>query len=89
MPSNIDTSYRTWPLADLEALKSSTLIQLKNIEGAGQSFNGAGRSTSQASYSELKNTLASINAALDYIRQRANNGNKGFASRYNSFSNFG
>lgn len=87
MPTKIDTSYRTWPKAELEAVKVSVLTQLKNIEGQGQGHSLNGRNTNLADFDKLTDKLASINAALDYLTNSANRGNKGYASRYASFNN--
>lgn len=83
----IDTSYRTWSAADLAAMRVSTLTQLKNIEGTGQSHSGSNRNTQQADFQKLTETLASVNAAIDWQSNFSNRGNKGYASRYASFNN--
>jgi len=81
----IDTSYRTWPAADLAALRVSVLTQLKQIEGVGQSHQLSGRGTTQASFADLTDKLTNINAAIDWQANLANTGNKGYASRYASY----
>ncbi len=70
----------------LEALRLSTLAQMKAIEGVGQSHSANGRQTTMASLPELTKNLVSIEAALDWKRTSANSGNKGFTSRYSSYS---
>lgn len=86
MPSKVDTAYRTWPLAALEAVRDSTLLQLKNIEGTGQSHSGQGRNTAHADYSALHEKLTSIYAAIDWKAANPSGGNAGYSSRYASFN---
>jgi hypothetical protein len=84
--SSLDTSYRTWSVATLEAVRTSTLAQMKAIEGTGQSHSASGRNTTMAPYDKLLQTLTNVEAALDWKRTAANDGNKGFATRYSSFN---
>lgn len=87
MPTSaIDTSYRAWSIQTLEAVRNSTLIQIKAIEGTGQSHSVSGRQTTLADYATLVQTLTNIESALDWKRTQANCGNKGFASRFPDFS---
>lgn len=86
MPSELDTSYRTWPAADLAVLRSSILLQIKQIEGVGQSHSLNGRSAQMADFDKLTNKLASVNAAIDWQATLVDRGNKGYASRFASFS---
>ncbi len=81
----LDTSYRTWPAADLAALRVSILTQLKAIEGTGQSHGLNGRETSLAAFGTLTDKLANVNAAIDWQSNIGDRGNKGYASRYASF----
>lgn len=89
MPAELDTSYRTWPAADLAVLRSSILLQIKQIEGVGQSHSLNGRNASMADFDKLTNKLANVNAAIDWQANLSNSGNKGYASRYASFGNCG
>lgn len=82
----LDTSYRTWPAADLAALRVSILTQLKAIEGTGQGHALNGRNTNQANFADLTETLANVNAAIDWQANCANQGNKGYARRFASFN---
>lgn len=85
----LDTSYRTYSAADLAALRVSVLTQLKNIEGTGQNHALNGRNTQQADFAKLTEVLTSVNAAIDWQANLANQGNKGYASRYSSFNRNG
>lgn len=85
----LETSYRTWPAADLAAMRVSVLTQLKAVEGTGQNHSVNGRSTGLADFQKLTDTLNSINAAIDWQANLANRGNKGYASRYSSFNRCG
>ena len=87
MASSVDTAYRSWPLAALEAVRDSTLLQLKNIEGMGQSSSGQGRQTAHADYATLHENLTNIYAALEWKAANPNGGNAGYQSRYASFNN--
>ena len=87
MPSEIDTSYRTWPAADLAALRFSVLIQISNVQGTGQSHSLNGRQTQLADFDKLTKTLASVNAAIAFQANAANRGNTGYTSRFASFNN--
>lgn len=89
MPSKVDTSYRTWPAADLVAMRTSVLIELKQIEGVGQSHAMNGRNVSMPDFNALTEKLSSINAAIAWQANLANSGNKGYASRYASFTSCG
>lgn len=89
MASSLDTSYRTWSVATLEQVRNSTLVQMKAIEGNGQSNALNGRSTTMAGYDKLLQTLTNVESALDWKRTAANDGNKGFATRYSSFNGCG
>lgn len=82
----LDTKYRVMSLETLEALKGSMLLQIKNIEGAGQSHSLNGRSTSQASLDTLLNKLGDIEAAIAWKKDPANAGNNGYTSRFTDFS---
>lgn len=86
MPSELDTSYRTWPAEDLAALRSSTLVQLSNVQGVGQSHALNGKNTQLADYQKLTQTLANVNAAIKFQSNLANAGNSGYTSRYVSFN---
>lgn len=81
----LDTSYRTWPAADLAAMRVSILTQLKQIEGVGQNHSLNGRNTNQASFAELTDKLTNVNAAIDWQASLCDRGNKGYASRYACF----
>lgn len=81
-----DTSYRDWPLADLQAVRTSVLLQIKNIEGVGQNHSLNGRNTALADFEKLTDRLTSINAAIAWKANQANRGNNGYASRYASFN---
>jgi len=82
--AKLDTSYRSMSLETLNALRTSCLMQLKNIEAVGQSHSLNGRSTSLASSAEIADRLASVESAIAWKNTVANNGNKGYASRYSS-----
>ena len=82
----IDTRYRLYPATELSALKTSTLQQLKQIEGAGQSHSINGRNSAAAQFDRLHDGLANINAAIAWQAEQGNNGNAGYASRYADFS---
>lgn len=85
----LDTSYRTWPAADLAAMRVSLLTQLKAIEGTGQSHSANSRQTSQANLKDVAEQLANVNAAIDWQSTSADRGNKGYASRYSCFNRHG
>lgn len=87
MPATVDTAYRMWSVATLEAVRLSTLAQLKAVEGTGQSHSMNGRQTALVDFDKLTQKLNNIEAALDWKANAANNGNKGYASRYGSFNN--
>jgi hypothetical protein len=84
MPLN--SKYRFLSLEELEALRSSTLLQIKQIEAVGQSHSINGRAQSAASLQVLTEQLADIASAMDWLRSSANRGNKGYTSRYADFS---
>jgi len=73
-------------LETLNALKSSALIQLKTVEGTGQSHSANARQTALVDYEKLVNRLADIEAAIAWKSNAANAGNNGFASRYACFN---
>lgn len=81
-----DTSYRDMPLTDLQALRTSILVQLKAIEGVGQNHSVSGRNTSLADFEKLSDRLVSVNSAIAWKANAANRGNNGYASRYISFN---
>lgn len=81
----VDTSYRAWSIATLEAVKLSTLTQMKAVEGMGQSHSANGRQTALADLSKLVATLNNIENALAWKRNCE--GNNGFASRIANFDN--
>lgn len=86
MPSTLDTSYRLWSVETLNAVRSSVLLQMKAIEGVGQSHSVNGRQTTLADHDKLVQKLTNIEAALSWKATAANSGNAGYASRYSSFS---
>lgn len=81
----LDTSYRSWPLTDLKALKLSILTQLKAIEGTGQSHSLSGRNTQMADFNVLTDRLANINAAIAWKEQNPGDAG-GYARRFASFN---
>lgn len=84
----VDTSYRAWSFATLEAVRLSTLTQMKGVEGAGQSHSANGRQTAMANLNDLATLLNNIENALAWKRNLANHGNNGFASRYADFNHY-
>ncbi len=86
MPSKVDTSYRNWSVATLEAVRTSILTQLKAVEGTGQSHSANGRQTALVSFEQLMDRLSSIESALRWKEQAANAGNNGYASLYANFN---
>lgn len=86
MASTLDTSYRLWNVETLNAVRSSVLLQLKAVEGVGQSHAANGRQTTLPDHDKLVQKLANIEAALRWKETAANGGNAGYASRYSSFS---
>lgn len=72
-------------LTTLEALRLSTLAQLKAVEATGQSHSLGGRQTALADYDKLVNKLADIESAITFKGQAANRGNNGYATRIASF----
>jgi hypothetical protein len=84
--ASIDTSYRTWPAADLAAMRVSCLTQIANIQGVGQTHSVNGKNTELADFDKVTSTLASVNAAISWQSNLANRGNRGYASRYASFN---
>lgn len=72
----------------LTALRLSFLTQLKAIEGSGQSHSGNGRQTNLADLDKITTGLTNVESALEWKRTAANDGNKGFASRFASFNRY-
>lgn len=85
MAEKIDTSYRSWSVETLNAVRASILVQLKNIEGTGQSHSISGRQTALPDIDKLTQKLTNIESALRFKETAANNGNNGYASRFSSF----
>ena len=86
MATKVDTAYRMMSLTTLCALRDSTLVIIKSVEGTGQSHTLNGRNITQADRAKAMEDLVSIEAAIDYKGNPANAGNKGYASRYASFN---
>lgn len=84
----VDTSYRNMSVETLTALRLSFLTQIKAVEGSGQSHSGNGRQTNLVDMDKLTAGLTNVEAALEWKRTAANNGNKGFASRFASFNRY-
>jgi len=82
----IDTRYRLYPAETIAALIASTLTQIKQIEGVGQSHSINGRSTSQATLRDLHDTLANLYAAQKFQSSSEDAGNAGYVSRFTDFS---
>lgn len=80
----LDTSYRSWTVADLAAMRLSIMTQLKAIEGTGQSHSLSGRNTSMADFRALTETLANVNAAIQFQAQNPGDAG-GYARRFASF----
>lgn len=87
--TKVDTSYRSMSVTTLEALRASVLLQLKNVEGVGETHSANGRQTSLPKLADLSQLLVNYESALDWKRNQANRGNNGYASRYASFNNCG
>ncbi len=85
----VESKYRLMPAADLAALRVSLLTQIKQVEGVGQSHSANGRQTAQANLANLMSDLGDVNAAIEWQGNVANNGNKGYASRYSCFNHYG
>lgn len=81
----VDTSYRNWSLATLNAVRLSVITQLAAIGGTGQSHSANGRQTTLTSFDTLTQTLTNIESAIAWKSNPANAGNNGFASRFASF----
>lgn len=85
----IDTRYRFYSDEELQALKTSALLIIKTVETVGQSHGISGRSHTAADYDKAKETVANINAAIQYNSDIANAGWKGAAIRYTNMNNGG
>lgn len=81
----VDTSYRMWALATLEAVRLSIITQLGAVQGTGQSHSANGRQTTLVDFDVLTQKLTNIEAAIAWKANPANAGNNGYASRYASF----
>ncbi len=72
--ATINTSYERMRLTTLQALESTMLIVIKQVEGTGQSHSLNGRSVSRASLPAAIQDLASIQAAIDNKEKGINPG---------------
>lgn len=82
----VDTSYRSWGIDTLQAARTSVLIQMKAVEGVGQSHSANGRQTALPDFDKLFEKLNNIENAIAWKLNPANRGNNGFASRTAAFN---
>lgn len=78
----LNSKYRAMSITTLEALRSSFLLQIKQIEAVGQSHGISGRSHSGASLETITRELTDVESAITFLNNPANAGNIGWSSRY-------
>lgn len=78
----LNSKYRAMSSETLAALRSSFLLQIKQIEAVGQSHGISGRSHGAATLATLTQELTDVESAINFLANPANAGNIGWSSRY-------